>query len=231
MDAFVKRVVECPDAEQMAEVFEMAQPGWLEELEAMAFDFWDRPDVDRGEASVLLLRMATAFARCGHSPRGARLATTLADDAMASGDLERLAPALGTIGVLLMEADQTIEARRVFEEVLSVTARSGDAESRARALHNLGILEAMEKRDAQAVACFEEAFKQAWKAEDLQTAALSESFLNLVRGSPDSAGDPSTRVLAPEAPRPCPGCQGRGLVMKEDYGLVLCPDCKGACQI
>ncbi len=231
MDAFVKRVVECPDAEQMAGVLETAQPGWLEELEDMAFDFWDRPDVDRGEASVLLLRMATAFARCGHSPRGARLATTLADDAMASGDLERLAPALGTIGVLLMESGQTVEARRVFEEILSVTARSGDAESRARALHNLGVLEAMEKRDAQAVACFEEAFKQAWKAEDLQTAGLSERFLALAKDSPGSPGAPATGILAPEAPRPCPGCQGRGLVLKEDYGMVLCPDCKGACRI
>jgi Flp pilus assembly protein TadD len=150
---------------------------------------------------------------------------------MASGDLERLAPALGTIGVLLMDSGQTVEARRVFEEVLSVTARSGDTGSRARALHNLGLLEAMEKRDTQAVACFEEAFKQAWQAQDLQTAALSERFLNLVRESPDSPSAPSPESSAPEAPRHCPGCQGSGLVMKEDYGMVLCPDCKGACQI
>jgi len=228
MDAFVKRVVDCPDAEQMAEALETAQPGWLEELEAMAFDCWDQPEVDRSEASALLLRMATALARCGHSLQAARLATTLADDAMAAGDLERLAPALGTIGVMLMGSDQTVEARRVFEEILSVTARSGDVQSRARALHNLGVLEARAKRDTQAVACFEEALKLAWKAEDLQTAALSERFLTRAGDGPDSPRVPSPEILAREAPRACPGCQGRGLVFKEDYGMVLCPDCKGA---
>lgn len=228
MDAFVKRVVECPDAEQMAEALKTAESGWMDELEAMAFEFWDRPEVDRQEASTLLLRMATAFALCGNSPRGARLATTLADDAMAAGDQERLAPALGTIGVLLMGSGQTVEARRVFEEVLSVTARSGDARSRARALHNLGVLEAMEKREAQAVACFEEAFKQAWQAEDPEVAALSERFLALA-GAPASPGSPADPVQGSSLP--CPECQGQGLVMKEDYGMVLCPHCKGACRI
>ncbi len=228
MDAFVKRVVECPDAEQMAEVLESAEPGWMDDLEAMAFEFWDRPEVDRQEASTLLLRMATAFALCGNSPRGARLATTLADDAMATGDLERLAPALGTIGVLLMNSGQTVEARRVFEEVLSVTARSGDSRSRARALHNLGVLEALQHQDDRALTCFKEAFQEAWKAEDPEVAALSERFLTLA-GNPASPGSPASPVQGSSLP--CPECQGQGLVMKEDYGMVLCPHCKGACRI
>ncbi len=233
MDAFVKRVVESQDAERMARVLETAEAAWLDRLVELSLQFWDRPGQDRKAASLLLLRMATAFALGKDYPRAARLATVLADHAMETGDREMLCPALGTIGVILMDSGQTLEARRVFDEILTLTDKTGDAHSRARALHNLGILEALEKRDTRAVAFFEEAATVARSTQDEEVAALSGRFLSLAAEAPvaESASPPPQPAAPPATAQPCPACQGQGLVHKEDYGMVLCPTCKGACRV
>jgi hypothetical protein len=181
---------------------------------------------------LLLLRMATAFALGKDYPRAARLATVLADHAMETEDREMLCPALGTIGVILMDSGQTLEARRVFDEILTLTDKTGDAHSRARALHNLGVLEALEKRDTRAVAFFEEAATVARSTDDQEVAELSGRFLALAAEAPvDQAASPPPPTTPPANSQTCPACQGRGLIHKEDYGMVLCPTCKGACRV
>ncbi len=232
MDAFVKQVVESPDATTMARVLKTAQADRLDRLAALAVQFWDRPGLDRKAASKLLLRLATAFALNKDYPRAARLATTLADFATRTGDGRVLAPALGTVGVILMDSGDTAQARRVFEEILDLTDQAGDAHSRARALHNLGVLKALEKRDNRARAFFDEALARAGEADDEAIFSLSERLLSLAeRETMDETSPPPPPAATPATARTCPDCHGKGLVHKEDYGMVLCPRCRGACQV
>ena len=231
MDELVKRVLEARDSQEMAGVLRQADPAALEGLEAVAAAFWNRPDLDRAAASALLLRLATGFALEKHTLRALRLTTMLVDSGLAAGDRAVLGPALGTLGVLLVEAGETTEARRVLEEVLILSEGTGDALSRARALHNLGLVEAMEGHDARAVSCFEEAHSLATASGDGEVARLAGRFLELARPAPETARKPPEEPPAQAAAQPCPHCQGKGLVPKEDYGMVLCPACKGACQV
>lgn len=230
MDDFVKRVVESEESADMAEVMGSAQPGDLEFLEEAALAWWDKPGLDRKAASDLVLRIATAYAMCRDYQRAAHLATTVADSAMEAGDKEMLGPALGTLGVILMDSGLVVEARRVFEKVLDLTQETGDAHARARALHNLGVLEAMEGRDIRAVTWFEGARDLAREREDWDVTRVSGRFLDLAREASAPAPAPARTEESAER-QPCPECAGQGLVRKEDYGMVLCPRCKGACRV
>lgn len=230
MDEFVKQVVESADSEDMARLMSLAEPAAREHLEAAAVAYWNKPGLDRQAASDLFLRMATGFARCKDYERAFRLAGMLADSALESGDRERLSPALGTLGVILMESGLTVEARRVFEKILALAEESGDARLRAQALHNLGVVEAMEGHDIRAVGCFEEALQLARATGEEEIARVAGRFLELARQASEAPPAPPKDV-PPAALLPCPQCQGQGLVQKEDYGLVLCPSCKGACHV
>lgn len=226
MDDFLQRVVEAEDSADMAAVMASAPSGDLEFLEEAALAYWDRPGLDRKAAADLFLRVATAYAMIRDYQRAAHLATMVADSAMEAGDREMLGPALGTLGVILMDSGLVVEARRVFEKILDLTQETGDAHARARALHNLGVLEAMEGRDIRAVTWFEGARDLGREAEDWEVTRVSGRFLDLAREA--SAPTPApARVEEPAEQQPCPACAGEGLVRKEDYGMVLCPTCKG----
>lgn len=230
MDEFVTRIAECRDSEAMARLIGPAEPAARAELESAAMEFWDKPGLDRQEASPLFLRMATAFALCQDYPRATRLATMVADQALEVGDKATLCPALGTLGVVLLASGQRVEARRVLEKVLTLAQETGDAHARARAFHNLGVLEAMEGRDNRAVTWFEGALDLARDSEDEKVARVAGRFVDLAR---EALASPPAEQAAPEpaASQPCPRCEGRGMVQKEDYGMVLCPRCKGSCQV
>lgn len=227
MDEFAIEVMTAKDVERMAARLQAAPPGAVEHLETRALEYWDKPGLDRRAAAPLFLRLATALALCKDYGRASRLSTMVADEAMDSGDKEALISALGTLGVVLMDSRMTGEARRVFDKLLILSEQAGDAWSRARALHDLGVLEALEGRDIRAVGWFEEALALARSCGDHETARLSERFLDLAGEAPA----PASPSAEPRRTKPCLDCLGKGMVQKEDYGMVLCPTCLGARRI
>ncbi|MBI3800910.1 MAG: tetratricopeptide repeat protein [Deltaproteobacteria bacterium] len=214
MEDFAKRVIESSDSDEMAEVLRDADQASRDSAQDLATEFWDNPNNDRGAASVLLLRMATGFAKCKDYSRGTELATILMEYARECSDREMLCAALGTIGVMLMESGEPPEARKVFEEIVAASVETGDAHSRTRALHNLGIIESLEGQSSQAIARFEEALQLARSSGDAKGVQLAKRSLDIEREAA------TTRV--------CPQCRGKGLFYKEGYGVVICPECRGS---
>jgi tetratricopeptide (TPR) repeat protein len=216
MDDLVKRVVESRDSDEVAEVLGKADQASRDRVQDLVTEFWDNPENDRGTASVLLLRIATGFAKSKDYARGSELAGILVEYGREFGDQETLCQALGTMGVMLMESGETPEARKIFEEILAISVETGDIYLRTRSLHNLGIIESLEGQSSQAIACFEEALQLARSSGDAKGVELAKRSLDLERKAA------TTRV--------CPKCKGKGLVYKEGYGVVICPECRGSAK-
>ena len=121
---------------------------------------WNAIDETRRQSDALA-RDAAVHRMQGQPPEAAAAARTAAAAARASGAGLAQAKALAVLGWAMFALGDAVQARRAYDEALSIARDEGDPRQIALALQDLAVLESRQGRVAQAQPLYEECLEKA----------------------------------------------------------------------